>query len=77
MPLIWADIEATFTPAFIVSPVSGKNVAESDAKYIEPLSTTVTCVALAAWSTLRGAAADGREVVIVSETLTKEAALAL
>ena len=60
-----------------VCPVSVFNTAESDAKNIEPLSTTLICVALAAWSAFRGEEADGLDVVRVSLTLLSEAALAL
>jgi hypothetical protein len=41
------------------------------------LSTTLTLVAAAAWSEAKGAAAEGREVVMVSEILEREAACAL
>jgi hypothetical protein len=41
------------------------------------LSTTLTLVAAAAWSAESGAAAEGLEVVIVSETLCSEAAWTL
>ncbi len=62
---------------FKVSPVSGQSTAESEARKIEPLSTIVTCVALAAWSEFSGADADGREVVIVSDMLERFAAFTL
>lgn len=66
-------MEATVT-VFKVSPVSGSKVAESEARKIEPLSEIVTWVAFAAWSPAKGAEAEGREVVIVSLTETKDAA---
>ncbi len=84
----WHQIQPCFVPMpelcryratvteFCVSPVSARSRAESDAKNTEPLSTTVTCPAFAAWFDWRTVEADGLDVVMVSETLLSEAALA-
>lgn len=57
-----------------VSPVSGKSLAESEAKYFEPLSSNENEAALAATLAETGAEAEGREVLIVSLGKAKEAA---
>lgn len=66
---------------FKLSPVSFQSTAESEARnsgVLDPaMSTTVTCVALAAWFALSGAEAEGREVLMVSDMLVSEAAFAL
>ena len=69
-------MEATVADS-IVCPVSMFKIALSEARNIEPLSTTLICVALAAWFAFRGAEADGLDVVRVSFTLLSEAALVL
>lgn len=71
-----ADCEAIVTVRS-VSPVSGRKVAESEAKNWEPLSVTLTWVALAAILAAIGADAEGREVLKVSLMELSVAAYAL
>ncbi len=68
-----ADSEATVT-VLSVSPVSFHKVAESEARKMEPLSSMVTCEALAAWLPFKVEEAEGREVLMVSLTLPSVAA---
>ena len=73
-----ADIDATFNPTSDTSPVAGslRITAESEAKKKDPLSNICACPAPVIIAADNGAAAEGREVDIVSEAFIREAALA-
>ena len=63
-----ADCEATFNPDMLTTPVPRIILAESDAKYREPLFAILNCATPDAASAESGEAAEGREVVMTSFT---------